>query len=56
MEGGYIMSLEDRLEILEETILKILKSPPEPLIYSYYMFYDEDSKLFPVSYPYELIH
>jgi len=55
-KDGRRKSIDNRLDMLEILIREILgSSPPEDLIYIYYMYYDYNSKMFPQTIPYELI-
>ena len=45
-----------RLEILGKLIKKILKNPPEEMIYIYYLFYDRDNPRIVKNINYKLVY
>lgn len=54
--AGEPLSLEERLDGLKDIILEVIETPPNELIYIYYMYYNEDNILLPENLPYEIVH
>jgi hypothetical protein len=53
---GKKLTMKERLIKLKELILEVLKTPPDELIYIYYMFYNKDNELISKNIPNKLVY